>query len=329
HGIPSMDIYEDTLSPYYHSSEDTDNQSEYNYNYGAELSAAIASAVLYYCDRLTQPLSIMDFEGSLKPDQTKKFIIPALKNEFISSKLVSVTGSDGVFFRLVNTTGWTATMDFTKMSEGRNELEVINNGTVPVNFSIRNIISGDENHNGLADCIELDSDGDSLSDYNEVFIYDTNPFAADTDHDGLEDKIEIVMQMNPRNNDTDSDLMFDYYEFINSLNPLVNDSFSDKDGDGLTNYHESLLGTFAILADSDKDGFNDYVEVQAGTDPLNGKSFPETQSTSSTTTQPATSEEITSSTSQSTEIEESPAFDWLIMIAGFLIPVSLRKKRRG
>ncbi|MHA1169862.1 MAG: M28 family metallopeptidase, partial [Candidatus Hodarchaeales archaeon] len=32
HGIPSMAIYEDTMSPYYHSSEDIANQSEYNYN---------------------------------------------------------------------------------------------------------------------------------------------------------------------------------------------------------------------------------------------------------------------------------------------------------
>lgn len=42
-----------------------------------------------------------------------------------------------------------------------------------------------------------DSDGDSLSDYDEVNIYHTDPVKSDTDNDGVPDSIEIVNHTNP------------------------------------------------------------------------------------------------------------------------------------
>jgi hypothetical protein len=41
----------------------------------------------------------------------------------------------------------------------------------------------------------------------------------------------------------------------------------DKDGDGLSNCRERLLGTSAVLADTDDDGLDDATEVEEGCDP--------------------------------------------------------------
>jgi hypothetical protein len=46
----------------------------------------------------------------------------------------------------------------------------------------------------------LDSDGDKLSDYDEVNIYHTEPSVADTDHDGIPDGTEIEDHTNPHGN---------------------------------------------------------------------------------------------------------------------------------
>jgi hypothetical protein len=44
-----------------------------------------------------------------------------------------------------------------------------------------------------------DTDGDSVSDYNELYTYFTNPCDADTDHDGWSDSQERVLGSDPNN----------------------------------------------------------------------------------------------------------------------------------
>ena len=43
----------------------------------------------------------------------------------------------------------------------------------------------------------IDTDGDGLTDYEEVSIYHTNPLNADTDGDGFNDGIEVRRGYNP------------------------------------------------------------------------------------------------------------------------------------
>ncbi len=91
----------------------------------------------------------------------------------------------------------------------------------------------------------LDSDGDGLSDWEEIHIYFTDPHDPDTDGDGLSDFDEL------------------HRYGTDPLNP-------DTDGDGLTDYEEIYVyGTDPLKRDTDGGGVDDWHEIMVdGTDPL-------------------------------------------------------------
>ena len=94
---------------------------------------------------------------------------------------------------------------------------------------------------------EPDSDGDELSDRDEVEQHGTNPLAADTDADGL----------------------LDAWELANGLCALTANGEDDDDHDGLTNLQEQEYGTPPLDPDPDGDGLNDGLEVLIhGTNPF-------------------------------------------------------------
>lgn len=86
---------------------------------------------------------------------------------------------------------------------------------------------------------DLDSDGDGLTDVQEISIYGTNPYSADSDGDGVEDKTEL-----------------EYWSANWSADP---------DGDGLINL---------LDPDADNDGIPDGIEIRQGTDPAVADSVP-------------------------------------------------------
>ena len=67
----------------------------------------------------------------------------------------------------------------------------------------------------------IDTDSDGLSDYDEVYVYNTNPLNIDTDNDELSDYKEVITyHTDPLNSDTDGDGYFDGTEVQNEYNPL-------------------------------------------------------------------------------------------------------------
>jgi hypothetical protein len=75
--------------------------------------------------------------------------------------------------------------------------------------------------NDLGMDMELDSDLDGLTDYEEINIYGTDPFNSDTDGDGLTDYEEInIYGTDPLKSDTDGDSYPDGEEVLNGYNPL-------------------------------------------------------------------------------------------------------------
>lgn len=96
----------------------------------------------------------------------------------------------------------------------------------------------------------VDTDGDGITDLQEIQIYHTDPNKADTDEDGFSDSVEIENKYSP----------------INSKKTLAE---VDTDGDGLSDSWELKLGTDLNNKDTDGDGFTDGQEVTNGFSPLN------------------------------------------------------------
>lgn len=108
---------------------------------------------------------------------------------------------------------------------------------------------------------KTDTDGDGLSDSEEVLICHTNPLVVDTDGDTISDYAEVSIGTNPQSTDTDADGMPDDWEVDYEFNPLVDDSSFDSDSDGLSNLAEYKAGTNPVISDTDGDGIGDRDEL--------------------------------------------------------------------
>lgn len=125
----------------------------------------------------------------------------------------------------------------------------------------------DTDGDGLSDSDELyvyftslayaDWDDDGLNDYAEVITYGTDPYRWDCDKDTLSDGEEVlVYSTNPLKMDTDGDWMWDDWEVDHGLDPTdAADGMLDADTDGLANQLEYVF--------MDK-GFNPFVADATG-----------------------------------------------------------------
>jgi len=109
-----------------------------------------------------------------------------------------------------------------------------------------------------------DRDGDGLADTAELAV-GTNPDVADTDGDGFDDGFEVLHAnqfFDPKTLDARG---------CDPMAPMtLGCVVRDIDGDGLSQFAETFLGTRATLVDSDLDGFPDGLEAHFGLDPTVG-----------------------------------------------------------
>lgn len=105
-----------------------------------------------------------------------------------------------------------------------------------------NACDADDDNDGLLDTIEIeigsdpllvDTDGDTISDYDEINIHGTSPINPDSDADGLSDGDEILIYgTSPNNADSDGDFINDGDEINNASDPLDASSWPNfLDGD--------------------------------------------------------------------------------------------------
>jgi hypothetical protein len=121
---------------------------------------------------------------------------------------------------------------------------------------LSHVAATDEEPDGLINVDEVsyathpllaDTDGDTLSDGDEIFVHGSDPTMMDTDSDGLDDADEVMLGTDPALADSDADGLPDGWEVANSLDPLANDADDDPDQDGYTNAEEFGGGTHPQL----------------------------------------------------------------------------------
>ncbi len=121
-----------------------------------------------------------------------------------------------------------------------------------------------------------DGDGDGLTDDQEAAA-GTDPTVADSDGDALTDGDEVnTYGTDPVNTDTDGDRVLDGDEVSQGSDPLDPGSVpvvvtpGDSDGDGFPDAQEVILGTDPNDRDTDDDGLTDGDEISIySTGPLN------------------------------------------------------------
>jgi hypothetical protein len=177
------------------------------------------------------------------------------------SLIVGITASDadddGLAF---STTGLPSFASLTDHGNGSATLDINpaigDAGTYPVTVSVEDnglpALTTSENFNIIIDPAFVDTDGDSISDAQEV-IFGTNPNLADTDADGLDDGVEIGF-------DGDNGNYNPYHPTINPTGTDLDANSTDTDGDGLDDQleHDNTSGNEPIdptawpnLADAD------------------------------------------------------------------------------
>jgi len=124
-----------------------------------------------------------------------------------------------------------------------------------------------------------DTDGDTLLDYDEVFIYLTDPHTNDTDGDLMDDgwEVQYMPDLDPTVNDAtgdpDGDSLVNTGEYFYVYAGVTNSTIptnSDTDADALIDGDEVTNGTDAHNPDTDADGLEDGPEVNTyGTSPTN------------------------------------------------------------
>jgi hypothetical protein len=117
------------------------------------------------------------------------------------------------------------------------------------------------------------SDGDSLTDAEELNIYFTNPTLSDTDSDSLNDDLEV--------NGTNNKYVMGVFTPAATSGDPTDPNDADSDDDTLTDGDELDAGTgSAFLTDpnnagTDGDMFSDSDEIDLGSNPLDGNVFPD------------------------------------------------------
>ena len=120
--------------------------------------------------------------------------------------------------------------------------------------------------------LSADTDGDGLTDWQEVFLHGTSPVRTDTDHDGLSDGSELALGYSPNGYDMDDDGLVDGID----PNPLV------WSGNGFGTSPLWVQCSFGNAAEINTEGYDNYVlRITGGSVPLRSPSLPSRSSSQS------------------------------------------------
>jgi len=95
--------------------------------------------------------------------------------------------------------------------EKKELIDSINSYLSKISFELEELVSRNEKilNERIGDNIVKDSDKDNISDYDEVNVYLTDPFSADTDGDGYIDSAEITLGYNPHDSTSEAFVVYE------------------------------------------------------------------------------------------------------------------------
>jgi hypothetical protein len=109
--------------------------------------------------------------------------------------------------------------------------------------------------------LNLDTDGDGLSDYEESVI-GSDPAKVSTSGDGISDFEKAAWNLDPRVSRSSPPLLPYAWCFAQRLPLAPESAWGDPDGDGLQNHEEFRLGSNPHNADSSGDGVGDFTAAR-------------------------------------------------------------------
>ncbi len=144
-----------------------------------------------------------------------------------------------------------------------------------VEYLLKYVIAYNMNTIPGTELIALDTDGDGLSDEEELAWY-SDPTKRDSDNDGASDYVEYMLTtpdhvFNPMSliSDPDGDGPMEMNIQDNNCTAGIGGIWPDTDQDLLNDCEEDLIGTDRRVADTDGDGIPDGLEFLAGTNIFN------------------------------------------------------------
>lgn len=155
-----------------------------------------------------------------------------------------------------------------------NDFQPIDSRNGKVDLDVDGLTLGVEAIYGTSDSQgSWDHDHDSISDYEEIVIYGTDP----TDPTRFPDDLTMVDASSRPvgySVDIDRDGLPDSWEIENYGGIHHHNGEGDTDGDGLSNFEEFQSGTRLDLTDSDLDGWSDWIEFVSGSEGNDDSSEP-------------------------------------------------------
>lgn len=190
--------------------------------------------------------------GTLPASEAADYTSAATVTDDISYKYLITENFTAKHFKVILTAKdgtKTESVPFTvRRSENGYETELPDSDSDGVPDAFENILGTDPN--------KSDTDGDGLTDYEEISLTDTDPLIPDSVQKGTTDA----------NADSDGDGLSNTEEIRRKTDPLK----FDTDNDGLTDYEEiNTYGTDPLNPDTDSDGINDGDELHIGLNPSN------------------------------------------------------------
>ncbi|HEX4799293.1 MAG TPA: Ig-like domain-containing protein [Candidatus Paceibacterota bacterium] len=186
---------------------------------GAESVAVSDKKVTYIqsVEDFTQSLNSSLDEGTHTSTEVKNLILEYRNklNEYVTQYAHAIRTNDTDATRALKSTIESFQSDtISKLSEillDKNLIDSINTYVSQLTFNVLDTAENNERiiADRLANRAHIDSDNDGILDFDEINLYKTNPFVADTDTDGFSDGAEIARGYDPNNPEQESLLAYE------------------------------------------------------------------------------------------------------------------------